>query len=268
MNVEVHFNQREVGEEVLNGKVVVVIDVLRACTTAATALAHGARAVVPVGDMAEAGRMVAALDADMRVLGGERGGKKIDGYDAGNSPLEYTAEAVAGKTVVLNTSNGTAAFVRSRGAAVSVAGALVNAERVANFLRETLVPRPDGTTLGAAIICAGHLGDVGLEDVLCAGLILHHLWEGRSPERITDGAHIALSQYRQDRHRLARALYGCDHAQRLIEIGYGDDVVACARIDAVPVLPIYRDSRLVLEGDDKRAAAEVAAQIRAARGID
>jgi len=255
MNIDVHFSALGIPEEGLKGKVVVVIDVLRACSTITTALANGARAVVPVGDMDEASRMADALDPETTVLGGERGGKQIDGYDAGNSPTEYGPEVVAGKTVVLTTSNGTVAFARSRDAAAAVAGCFLNAGRVVDFLRASLAGAdPEGPARGV-IVCSGWLGDVGLEDVLCAGLFLDRLWGGRPPANVSDGAHIALSQYQRDHSRLARAIAGCNHARRLQRLGHGEDVVYCSRVDGLPVLPVLRDSRLELEGADKKAAA-------------
>ncbi len=258
MNVEVYFNPKSVPEDALKGKVVVVIDVLRACSTIVTALAHGARAVVPVADTGEATRIADALDRETTLLGGERGAKPIEGYDAGNSPLEYAPDAVAGKTVVLNTSNGTGACGRARGAERVVAGCFLNAGRVVDFLR-TALPDDPGDTRGV-LLCAGHAGGLALEDTLCAGLLLDRLWEGRAPAAVADGAHVALTQYRHDQHRLARALFGCTHTQRLIALGMGDDVAYCARLDALPYLPVYRDSRIALDAADRAAAGRALAE--------
>ncbi|MDX1421039.1 MAG: 2-phosphosulfolactate phosphatase [Rubricoccaceae bacterium] len=250
MLVDVYLTPRALSEDALKGRVVVVVDVLRACSTLTTALAHGARAVVPVADMAEAGRIAGALDPETSLLGGERGGTTIDGYAAGNSPLEYGPSVVAGRTVVLNTTNGTGAFVRARGAAEAVAGCFLNVGRVADFLAAA-----DGPDREAVIVCAGHDGRVALEDVLCTGLLLDRLWGDAVPDRVPDGAHMALAQYRHDARRLARTLFGCAHTQRLIALGHGDDVAYCARLDAFPILPRYRDSRLTLDAAD-RAWAE------------
>jgi 2-phosphosulfolactate phosphatase len=258
MPVDVYLTPRAVAAdatkaaEALKGRIVVVVDVLRACSTVTAALAHGARAVVPVADMSEASRIAAAFDPDTILLGGERGGKPISGYAAGNSPLEYAPEVVAGRTVVLNTTNGTGAFVAARGAAEAVAGSFLNADRVAGFLRDALARGPEHPPV---IVCAGQDGSVALEDVLCAGLVLDRLWGEAVPDALTDGAHIVLTQYRHDARRLARALFGCAHTQRLIALGYGEDVAFCARLDAFPVLPRYRESRLVLDAEDRAWAS-------------
>ena len=120
MNVEVFFTANSPSEDDLRGTTVVAIDVLRACSTIVTALANGAKAVIPVSDMVQAGRLAANLDADTGLLGGERGGKRIDGFQVGNSPAEYTPEAVHDRTVVLTTTNGTQTIAQAKQAHASV----------------------------------------------------------------------------------------------------------------------------------------------------
>src|SRR5690554_5212331 len=130
-NVEVYLTAPAAPSIDFKGKSVIVIDVLRAASTILTALNNGARAVIPVIDMAEAGRIAEHMDEDTMVTGGERGGVKIDGYHLGNSPLEYTPEVVQGKTVVLNTSNGTSAVAKVKGAGdVAIAGLLNLSESI------------------------------------------------------------------------------------------------------------------------------------------
>ena len=226
--------------DAFDGRAVLVVDVLRASTTIVTALQNGARAVIPVADKGEAGRLAASLDRDVSVLGGERGGEKLAGFALGNSPREYTAEAVGGKTVVLTTTNGTAALVRARSAARLAVGALVNAAASEAFLRQAL---DDG--LGATVLCAGWEGRVALEDALCAGLFVDRLADHDAAGPLDDGARIAHGLYRGARRDLARALFGADHTRRLVSLGAGDDVALCARLDAADVLPVYRDNQLV-----------------------
>jgi 2-phosphosulfolactate phosphatase len=237
-SLEVFLTARSASEDDLKGKAVLVIDVLRASSTIVTALNHGARSVIPVADMAEAGKIAAHMDGDLTVMGGERGGVKIDGYQLGNSPQEYTPEVVQGRTVILNTTNGTRAITRARGAAAVAVGSLLNVSACIRFLFET--------SYDAVILCAGAESRVALEDTLCAGLILHQLWDGHEPADRSDAARIAFSLYAHDHDRLAEAIAQSNHAQRLIALGFEDDVEACARVDAVPLLPIYKDSRLVL----------------------
>ncbi|WP_412067760.1 2-phosphosulfolactate phosphatase [Rubrivirga sp. IMCC43871] len=219
----------------LDGRAVVVIDVLRASTSIATALANGARAVIPVADKGEAGRLAATLDRDTSVLAGERDGVMLPGFTLGNSPREMTAEAVGGKTVVLTTTNGTYAIVAAKKADRLAVGTFVNAAATAAFLSDALA---DG--LEATIVCAGWRGEVGLEDVLCAGLLADRVGGAGG-----DGALIALGLYRGAAANLGRAVASSEHARRLASLGAADDVTACVRVDALDVLPVYRDNQLV-----------------------
>ena len=168
MDIEVFLTSNGIEEDDVRDRTVVVIDVLRACSTIVTALDHGARAVVPVLDMAQASRIAANLDPNIYRLGGERGGEKIEGYHLGNSPLEYTPEEVEGRDVILNTTNGTKALTRTRAARHLVAGCLLNAGRVVDFIRRA--------GADATIVCAGRQNRISLEDTVCAGLILDRLW--------------------------------------------------------------------------------------------
>lgn len=249
MKLDVCLTPHVVDEDDLKGSIVVVVDVLRACSTIVAALHNGARAVIPVADMSEAGRIAAHLDNETSVMGGERGGVPIEGYKVGNSPLEYTPEVAYRKFIVLNTTNGTNAFLRARNATQIVAGCFLNLSRIVSFLKEAESSSSADST--AYILCSGQNERPALEDILCAGMILNKLWTESQPDALTDGAHIALSQYRQDKKRLARAIFGCEHTQELIQLGYGDDVAYCAQLDALPVLPRYSDSRLILDEEDR-----------------
>lgn len=241
MDVEVFLTHSNVTEDDVRDRSVVVIDVLRACSTIATALQNGARAVMPVPDMAEASKIAANLDPDVYRLGGERDAEKIEGYHLGNSPLEYTREQVEDRDVILNTTNGTKALSRARTASHLVAGCFLNAGRVVDFIREA--------GRDVAIICAGRQNRLSLEDTLCAGLMLERLWDGAEPDAATDSAHTAFTLFHTDRHDVGAALRRANHAQNLVDRGYSDDVDYCFQVDALPVLPYYTDNRLVLYED-------------------
>jgi 2-phosphosulfolactate phosphatase len=257
MNVEVYLTPIAAADEDLRDVAVIVVDVLRACSTIVTALQNGARAIVPVADMAEAGKIAANLDHSTTVTGGERGGRRIEGYNLGNSPHEYTTDAVQGRTVVLKTSNGTGTIAQARGAAMLTVGCFLNASRVIEFARNA--------ERDVAIICAGYENQIALEDALFAGMVVHELWDGRERLGCSDAAHIAFSQYLHDRHDLQRAIMRSNHAQRLFALDFGDDVAYCSQIDAVPVLPIFRDLRLTLaEPRSSAAQAPSEAESRAA----
>jgi 2-phosphosulfolactate phosphatase len=252
-SVEVFLTAHSPSEDDLKGKSVLILDVLRASSTIVTALNHGARSIIPVGDMAEAGKMAANMDEELTLLAGERGGKKIEGYHLGNSPLEYTPEVVQGRTIVLNTTNGTPAIRRARGAAEIAIGSFLNASTCIRFLFET--PHE------AVILCAGTDNRVALEDTICAGFLLHHLWGGKEPKQRSDAARIAFSLYAHDRKRLATAIAQSNHAQHLIRLGFEEDIRYCAQVDTLELLPIYKDSRLQLR-DPSAAAVPARAPVK------
>ena len=242
MNVEVFLTHTTVTEDDVRGRAVVVIDVLRACSTINTALRNGARAVMPVLDMAQAGKIAANLDPDVFRLGGERNAEKIEGYHLGNSPLEYTEEEVEGRDIILNTTNGTKALERAKTARHLVAGSFLNVSRTARFLNTQ--------ELDVTIICAGHENRVSLEDTLCAGALLHRLWDGHEPGHVSDAAHTAYSLFLYNQDDIGTTLRNTNHARHLAENGHAPDVDYCYRMDQIPVLPYYTDNRLVVHDDD------------------
>ncbi len=237
MHVEVFLTGRNIDEDDVAGRTTVVIDVLRTSTTLTAALHNGARAVVPVADMSEAGALASKLDPASFLLGGERFGQRIEGYGFGNSPLEYTANLVQGRTVILNTTNGTPSIRRAVSAPHLVVGSFVNAERVVEFIRDA--------RLDVTIVCAGWRNRVSLEDTLCAGMLLHRIWNGREPEDSTDTSHIAFTLYQREQDDVLSAVRRSRHGRRLARMGRAEDVEFCGSIDILPVLPYFRDSRLV-----------------------
>lgn len=237
MNAEVFLTPGTLRREDVRGRTVVVIDVLRACTTIVVALGNGARGVIPVADMAEAGKIASNLDPAAYLLGGERDAVPIDGYHLGNSPASYDAATVRGRTIILNTTNGTGAFVAASGAARVLAGAFVNAQAVV----EALCAGDADVTF----VCAGWKGRASLEDTLCAGLMLHRLFSGRLPADATDSVRIAMRQYQAESTALDAAVRESTHARRLVALGFDADVALAAQVDTCPLVPVLRDSCLV-----------------------
>jgi len=144
--LRVHKLPQTVAESVLAGSTVIVVDLLRASTTICQALASGASEVVPFLEVADALAAAAKIDRSSVVLGGERGGRNIDGFDLGNSPAEYTPGTVAGRRVFFTTTNGTRALRNAHAAQRVVVGAIVNLSAVVASVKDC--PRVD-------ILCAG-----------------------------------------------------------------------------------------------------------------
>jgi 2-phosphosulfolactate phosphatase len=228
--------------DALAGGVAVVIDVLRASTTMITALANGAAAVEPVADLAAARRRAGALGS-RAVLGGERGGVRIDGFDLGNSPAEYTADRVAGRTVVITTTNGTAALAACAAARDVLVGAIVNRTAVAATARRLAAA---GGSAAVHLVCAGTDGAVTAEDVLAAGAILDAAArDGTAAEDELDAAAVtardAFRRLAAGCRDLPAALAGAfataPGGANLVTLGMAADLGLCARIDALPVVP-------------------------------
>ncbi|MGH7311943.1 MAG: 2-phosphosulfolactate phosphatase, partial [Candidatus Rokuibacteriota bacterium] len=151
----------------VQARTVLVVDVLRASTTMIAALANGCAGVVPAPDADTARRLAGGLARGTCLLAGERRGEPIPGFDLGNSPLEFVAERVAGKTIVLSTSNGTRALLAARGAAAIGVAALVNLWAAAGW---AVAGGRDVT-----VACAGERGRVSLEDLVAAGLLVERM---------------------------------------------------------------------------------------------
>ncbi len=224
--VEAAFIPGQVGEEQVSEAVVVAIDVLRATTTAVTALANGARAILPVAEPEDGRQTMATFPPGEALLCGERYGKPLPGFHLGNSPAEYRPEVVRGKTIILTTTNGTLLLAKCAKAPEVLLGALVNAAAVVEWLEAW-----KGDVL---LACAGRHGGFSLEDTVCAGLIVSRLggeW------RKGPGAAEALGLYGVYRRDLRRALWESPHGRYLCDIGLGDDLVDCAAVDRYHLVP-------------------------------
>lgn len=227
---------QEIDAAQMSGRTAVVIDVLRATTTIATAIAAGARRVIPCRSPQEALAIRADLMGEPVVLGGERKGLKIPGFDLDNSPLAYTAEAVGDKTVVITTTNGTEAMVRSERARALVCASFVNAAAVCDWLAGQIGP--------LAFVCAGTEGQPTREDELCAGLLICRL-ETRGCKLTLSGAAAAAADAWRGVSSLAEALRECDHARYLTGIGFGADVEYAARLDSLAAVPLRSGGGLI-----------------------
>jgi 2-phosphosulfolactate phosphatase len=202
----------------LRESVCVVIDVIRATSTIAAALANGASGIRPVASVAEAELLKAQRPE--RLLAGERHGLALPGFDLGNSPRAVIPETVAGRELILTTTNGTQALSACRGARAVVTAGLLNLHATAEKLRALGPPW--------IILCAGFEGDFGLDDAIVAGALAEALDE---PEPFA-------ALYRSVRRDLAATLLGSQAGQELVKIGLQDDVPFCAELDRFALVPV------------------------------
>lgn len=246
MRIDVFFGTSGLTPGDTAARVVVVIDVLRASTSIATALANGARAVIPLDSTDEVVMRAKAFDRSEVKLAGERQMRPIPGFDLGNSPLEFTRETIEGKTVLLSTTNGTGAITALQGPRDVVIGSYVNFSAVLAMLRTAI---RGGTDI--AILCAGREKQFSLEDAACAGRFVHHAMRRRADVALNDAAFAGMLIDRRYSDNLMRLFSASAHGRALSEAGYGDDLAACAAIDSYPVIPIYSDRQITKLGPER-----------------
>ncbi len=215
---------------------VIVIDLLRASTTICTALAAGAECVMPFAEIDETLAAAERFGRQNVMLGGERHGKLIPGFDLGNSPFEYTSQAVAGRRILFSTTNGACALHHARWSKRVLVGAAVNRTAVALALK---------LDSDVAILCAGTDGEFAREDFLAGGAIIEAICsietrptlalDTRSASALAAWTELANAQSLTD--RFAAELLDTQGGRNLVEIGNDADLPACAKIDLLTVVP-------------------------------
>jgi 2-phosphosulfolactate phosphatase len=223
----------------LSGTVCVVFDVLRATTSMITALAAGATRIYPVKEIAQALELRRSHPAAL--LAGEREGLRIRAeqtggvdFDLGNSPREFTAAMVAGKEIIMTTTNGTRALQACAGARNVLAGAVLNLAAIGKWLESQ---RPERVL----VVCAGTFEEAAYEDTWAAGALCDLVWKQFQGAAVADSAQIAREVYLATRGDPAAALQHSRNARRLLSIPeLRDDVAFCWRRDALEVMAEMR----------------------------
>jgi len=218
------------GQRDLRRTVCVVFDVLRATSTMVTALGNGAAAIVPVAEIAE------ALSIRQRqpevLLAGERHGVRIEGhltggvgFDLGNSPREFTAARVGGRTVAMTTTNGTRALRACAPAAAVLLGSFLNLRATAELIERQ-------HPLHLLVVCSGTLDQAAYEDVLGAGALCDLLWHQYEDGAVADSAQMARRLFRLEQHDLLAAVAQSRNGRRLMaNPDLRDDVPFCVQRD-------------------------------------
>jgi len=233
-NLETLFIPEEIKNIKLAGKLVVIIDVLRASSTIVTALANGCRGFIPILSPDQAKKKAQQFEKERILLGGEREGIKIEGFDLGNSPREYKREAVKDKTIIFSTTNGVKTLEMAKGAHRIIIGSFLNLQAVCNYC---INYRGD-----ILIICAGKEGRFSLEDAACAGMIINSLrdvFSGACQE--VDVNLTAQLLYVKFGNNILEILRKSQHGRYLESIGLGEDLKFCSQLDFFHIVPIFRD---------------------------
>ncbi len=218
----------------------VVIDVLRATSTIATALKVGAEAVQTFSSLEELIEAGKQWPTEKRLLAGERGGAKVEGCDLGNSPLDCTPELMADKRLFLTTTNGTRALQRVKLANSVITAAMINRRAAVQYLLEK---QPETVWL----VGSGWEGGYSLEDTVCAGAIADLLVQTENVTVGNDEVIAAIALYQQWQNNLLELFEKASHGQRLLRLNCDEDLKYCATLDLLDVLPIQKEPSVLVK---------------------
>lgn len=210
----------------LASSVIVVIDILRATSSITTAIAHGIKAIRPVETLGECRE----LKIHGHVGAAERGGKKVGGFDLGNSPFSYMNPDLEDSKIAMTTTNGTITLKKSRGALQVIIGSFLNYSALLTYLERL--------PCDVILHCAGWKGKVNLEDTLFAGAVVFGLKQ--LFEYASDVPSMAANLYKNYKGDLKLALEDSSHFDRLMELGLEKDIDFCLKFDEYKVIPVYK----------------------------
>lgn len=222
----------------VEGKIIVVVDILRATSCMTTALAHGIQSITPVATVEEC----RSLKEKGYLAAAERDGKTVDGFDFGNSPFTYMGNQFEGKKLAVTTTNGTLAITRSVKANEVVIGSFLNITAVVNYLKEQ--------NQEIMVLCAGWKGRVNLEDTLFAGALVDMLKSDFDAEN--DSAIAALALYEMAKTNMLAFLKNSSHAKRLKGLSVTKDIEFCLTRDVYTIVPTLVNGELIAK--HKKAA--------------
>lgn len=212
---------------------VVVVDILRATSCMTTAFAHGIESIAPFAKLDDC----LAMKSQGYFTAGERDGKKVDGFDFGNSPFEYMSETLKGQRIAFTTTNGTQAIAKAEGAGHIIIGSFLNLSAVARYIEQL----PENVL----IVCAGWKGRFNLEDTLFAGALVEKLKNKIKPA--CDAPLAAQRLYLDGKNNLVEYLKNSSHVQRLAKLNIHKDIEFCLQHDVYDVVPVLKDNALVLQ---------------------
>ena len=230
----------------------VAIDVLRATSTMAAAFNAGAVAIHVFSDLDKLRQASEQHPVSERLLAGERGGSRVEGFDLGNSPLDHTVERSCGRRLFMSTTNGTRCLQRIQEAPVVITAALTTRQAVVDFL---LKHQPEKVWL----VGSGWEGTYSLEDTVCAGAIAHQLaqqqaWDIKDLAG-NDSTIASVSLYQQWQDSLVDLIRCASHGQRLLRLSQEDDLKYCAQLDVLNLVPIQSEPGVLVLDPELKASA-------------
>ena len=232
--IDLFFTPAGIPEDLDRNRPVLIVDIFRASTTIAAALAAGAREVLIAGSRAEAAHLKSLRGGNV-LLAGERDGVKIEGYDLGNSPMEMTSELLAGHTVIFDSTNGTKLARQFESFEDVAFGSMVSLSASVAFAAQS--------SLDPLIACAGRLGNFSGEDALAAGFLVSRLRRERT--EMNDAALFALRLVERSGDSWREWAADSYHGRYLRSIGYAADIDFCLTTDRYDFVPIKQDGKFV-----------------------
>jgi 2-phosphosulfolactate phosphatase len=230
--VELYLIPAGIPDDLDRSRPVVIIDIFRASTSIAAALDSGAKEAYVAGSMEDAESLKHKL-GDV-VLAGERHGLRIDGYDLGNSPREMTPQAVAGRAVIFNSTNGTKLLRRFADFPHVLVGSFVCLSAVISYLGKF--------ASDPIFCCAGQVGKFSAEDTLAAGYIISRL--GRSDDDLDDASLFARRMIDTAGEKWTQWAKNSSHGRYLATLGLADDLDFCLTVDKYDFVPTLSDGRI------------------------
>ena len=246
MRLDVFFTPHQAKPADTAARLVVIVDVLRASTTVATALGNGAKTVMPLEGADEVIFRSKEFARSQIILAGEQKMHPITGFDLGNSPQDFTKKAVEGKTILITTTNGTRALLGVQGARDIVIASYVNFTAVLAMMKVAASSNTD-----IAIICAGEEGGFTLEDAACAGRYVRAIPRRTDSVQVNDAAAASVLIEKKYGDNIEKVFKESSHGQALAEAGFGDDLAAAAEVDSYPVVPIYQERQITKLGPER-----------------
>ncbi len=235
MNIDVVISAQHIKPEKFKDRIVVVIDVLRATSVMVTALNNGCDKIIPVKEIEEA-IDIASKDRNKYLLGGERGGIKIDKFDFSNSPLDYIEDIVKGKSLIMTTTNGTRAIKNSEEAEKIFIGALINGRVVAEKLAKL--------NKNVTFVNAGTDGEFSMDDFITSGYIINCLRDiMKNHCTLTDIAKTSEYVYINN-PSIISFVKDALHYKRMKDLRYNEDLRYCLSKDLINIVPEYRDGEI------------------------
>jgi 2-phosphosulfolactate phosphatase len=246
MRLDVFFSPIQVKPSDTQARLVLIVDVLRASTTVATALGNGAKTVIPLEAPDDVITRSREFHRSQIVLAGEQRMYPITGFDLGNSPQAFQPKVVEGKTILITTTNGTRTLLGVQGARDIVIASYVNFTAVLAMMKVAARSNTD-----IAIICAGEEGSFTLEDAACAGRYVRAIPKRADSVQVNDAASASVLIEKKYGENIAKLFKESTHGQALEAAGFGDDLAAAAEVDSYPVVPIYQERQITKLGPER-----------------